>query len=343
MDQNKFIELIGKKLTNSLSSKEEESFNSSLDDHYYQTLYQKFENLWNGTKEEHIALNAKSAFDNVLRRTFNEQPEYIYSEWENNRYKWKIDLRGIAAIFIFFILASFSAYWLINSSPTEIKEFHAREIVKSNPKGQKSTVFLCDGSKVILNSGSSITYNSFFDDDKREVKISGEAYFEVEHEKDRPFIVKTDFMDVRVLGTSFNVKAYDNTNCIIVSLASGQVEVYENEKDLGSTDRIILSPGQAISYDTNVKSFDKIVSFNPEADYGWKDGLIYFEKASFDEIISRLSNWYNVEFEIQGEPKKDWNYSGKFDNDALSNVIHALSFSEKFSYKFKGNKIIIKF
>ena len=343
MDKNKFIELIGKKLTNSLSSKEKESFNSSLEDPYYQTIYKKFESIWKGTREEYTALNTKAVFNKVLERAHKEQPEHITSEWENNRYKWKIGSGGIAAIFIFFILVSFGAYWVINSTTTEIKEIQSREIVKSNPKGQKSTVFLSDGSKVILNSGSTITYSSIFDNDKREVKIYGEAYFEVEHEKDRPFIVKTDYMDVRVLGTSFNVKAFENQKSIKVSLTTGQVEVYEHGKDLGSIDRIILSPGQTISYDINEMSFEKITSFNPEADYGWKDGLIYFEKASFNDVVSKLSNWYNVDIKIQGKPKKEWNYSGKFDNYALNNVLHAISFSEKFVYKFEGNKVTIKF
>lgn len=343
MDRNKFIELIGKKLTDSLSSREEESFNASLDDPYFQAVYRKFEKIWKGTREEYTALNTEGVFNRVLERAHKEQPESISSEWESKRYRWEIGLSRIAAIFIFFIIVLFGAYWIINSATTEVKEIQSVEIVKSNPKGQKSTIFLSDGSEVILNSGSSITYPTLFDKDKRIVKIHGEAYFEVEPEKNRPFIVKTDYLDVRVLGTSFNVRAFDNLNSIKVSLAIGQVEVYEHGKDLGSIDRIMLSPGQAISYDINNMSFDKITNFNPEAEFGWKDGLIFFNKASFSEVVSKLSNWYNVDIKVQGKPKKDWNYSGKFDNYALSNVLHALSFSEKFNYKLEGNKVTIKF
>ncbi|MCK5369706.1 MAG: FecR family protein [Cyclobacteriaceae bacterium] len=343
MDKDKFIELIGKKLTKSLIPKEEEAFNSLLDDSNNKTIYRKFENLWKGSREEYSALNSKRAFNRVLIQIQKEELEYINSEGENNRYKLKIGIRRIAAIITFFIVVSFGVYWYINLNPTEINEIHAREIIKNNPRGQKSTVFLPDGSNVILNSESSITYSSIFDNDKREVRISGEAYFEVDHDNDRPFIVKTDYMDIRVLGTSFNVNAFKNTNGIKVSLVTGKVEVYENGKDLDSINKIILSPRQAISYNINKSSFDKITRFNPEAEYGWKDGLIYFEKASFDEIISRLSNWYGVDFIIHGKPKKEWIYSGKFDNYALSNVLHALSFTGKFNYELEGKKVEIKF
>ncbi len=249
----------------------------------------------------------------------------------------------VAAIITFFMVVSFGVYWYIDLSNHKVNDIIAVEIIKSNPKGQKSTVFLPDGSKVILNSESSISYSSIFDNDSRRVRLSGEAYFEIEKEVDRPFIVYTNYINIKVLGTSFNVMAFENKKTVKVTLTTGQIEVHKNGNQLVSKDNILLYPGQAISYNIDKTSFDKITSFNHEAEYGWKDGLIYFDKASFSEVISKLSGWYGVDFIIQGKPKKEWNYSGKFDNYAMSNVLNALSFTGKFEYELENKIVNIKF
>jgi len=343
MEQDKFITLIGEKLTGSLNKKEEESFNSLLNDSDNQSLYRDFERLWKGSKEEYSALNSKSAFNRVRNQIQKEQPDYVVSANKNNRKKLNISFLKIAAIITFFMVVSFGVYWNIDLNNRNVIDIQSVEIIKSNTSGQKSTVFLPDGSKVILNSESSLSYSSNFDNDSRKVRLSGEAYFEIEKDIDRPFIVNTNHINIKVLGTSFNVTAFENKETVKVTLTSGQIEVHENGDQLESKDNILLYPGQAISYNINKTSFDKITSFNPEAEYGWKNGLIYFEKASFDEVISKLSDWYGVDFIIHGKPKKEWNYSGKFDNYAMSNVLNALSFTGKFKYELEKKIVTIKF
>ncbi len=342
MNEDKFIELIGKKLSNSLTQEEEKLFTSSLNDNTYNLLYTKYKSLWKESREEINAFNTQSTFRKVISQINHQQNEYIIPELQETNYNWNNRLRRFAAIIGFFVAVSFGVYWFIHI-PAETIELQTKEIIKSNPRGQKSTVFLPDGSKVILNSESSITYSSIFAKDTREVRISGEAYFEVEHDSERPFIVKTDYVDVKVLGTSFNVKAYKGLKSIKVSLAEGKVEIHKNGEKSNSADKATLIPNQTISYSINESSFGKITHFNPEAEYGWKDGLIYFEKASFNEVVSRLKSWYGVSFVIKGEPVKEWNYSGKFDNYALSNVLNAVSFTGKFKYELKGKKVTIKF
>lgn len=343
MNQDKFIELIGKKLSKSLTQEEEKTFSSSLNDDTNNLLYSKYKNLWNESREEISAFNTQSTFEKVVSKINHQANEYIIPEFKETKNNWNMGLSRVAAIIIFFVLVSFGAYWFINIAPVDSHQIQTIEITKSNPRGQKSTVFLPDGSKVILNSESSITYSSTFNENIREVTISGEAYFDVEHDTERPFVVKTDYVDVVVLGTSFNVKAYKDLNSIKVSLTKGKVEVQKNDAKSNIVDKTVLLPNQTISYNINESSFGKIIHFNPEAEYGWKDGLIYFEQASFNEVISRLSSWYGVSFAIDGEPQKQWNYSGKFDNYALSNVLNAISFTGKFKYDLKGKEVTIKF
>ncbi|MCG8308076.1 MAG: FecR domain-containing protein [Cytophagales bacterium] len=338
MHTDKQIELIGKKLSGSLTNSEQDTFRELMEKPEFGKLCRKYEKIWTGSREQYRVLNSQSVLSRIKREIQTESGQY------RSRYRSDYQYLGrIAASIVFLLAVAFTIFWYISDpSSKPVEQVLSRQVVKENPRGQKSTVFLPDGSKVILNSESRIEYLSVFEGESRTVRLSGEAFFEVERNEKLPFIVKTDVMDIRVLGTSFNVVALDRKK-YKVSLARGQVEVLENVQNDGSIDKVMLFPGQAISYDPAALSFTEITKFNPEADFGWKNGLIYFENASFEEVMNRLGSWYGVEFTIIGTPDKEWHYSGKFDNYALDNVLYALSFTGKFRYELEGKKVQINF
>jgi ferric-dicitrate binding protein FerR (iron transport regulator) len=179
----------------------------------------------------------------------------------------------------------------------------------SNPRGSKVIdMALSDGSHVWLNAGSSLTYPVAFMSKERKVSITGEAYFEIARDASKPFYVNKGSATVKVLGTHFNVDAYDDDENIKVTLIQGSVKVLNtagtnpaagSSADNGSAEGIILTPGQqaAITKDNPIR-----IVPNPdlEAVMAWKDGLFNFNKVSLQDVMRQLSRWYDVDVQYQG-------------------------------------------
>ena len=214
------------------------------------------------------------------------------------------------------------------------------EVKKSNPSGQKSIIFLPDGSKVYLNAESRIAYPDDFMGSSRNVKLEGEAFFEVARDEERPFIVSTGQFSTTAIVTSFNIRAYKREEKIEVSLATGKVLVSDVNRD---NDRsMFLTPGEQMVY---LKESDKvsITNFDDKSALGWKEGLIYFDQADFDEVIRKLSRWYGVEFNVQNKPDKGWIYNGEFRNQSLEHVLMGMSLTKNFQYEIDSLYVNISF
>ncbi len=164
----------------------------------------------------------------------------------------------------------------------------------SNPRGSKViNMALADGSKVWLNAGSSLTYPVSFIGNERNVSVTGEAYFEVTHDASRPFIVNNGSMDVRVLGTHFNVNSFkDDGNDIKVTLLQGSVKI-ENGNTTG-----ILKPGQQATVTADVKILDNI---DIQQVMAWKNGYFQFNNASLQIVLKEISRWYDVDVVYEGK------------------------------------------
>ncbi len=221
----------------------------------------------------------------------------------------------------------------------ELAERQAPEelIVKSNPKGQKSTIMLSDGTKVVLNSESELTYTTGYGKDDRKVILSGEAFFEVAENPEKPFIVQTSHLSTTALGTSFNVLAYENEH-EEVSLISGKVLV---EKNNNASEKEILEPGEMIQLYHDVQMVRK--SFDAQNKALWRDGILYLKDTPFDVTIAKLERWYGVDFKIEKGPSKSLTCNGRFDNEYLSNVLTSLGYSAGFQFDIEDKIVYIKF
>lgn len=250
----------------------------------------------------------------------------------------KIILRYAAVLIVFLSIG----YIFWPNSISEIEMPVVTEMIeRDNPLGQKSIIHLSDGSTVWLNADSKLSYSSDFNTKTRKLHLEGEAYFEVFKNPDIPFEVVTNDLVITALGTSFNVCAFGNKQTEKIELNTGRVKI----ECLDSMDNICtpsyLNPGdQALfSSRTGNISISEITDSDP---FGWKDGRIVFQHASFNEVIEVLTRWYNVEFEITGSLNQEWNYSTTFENEVLENVLKSLSFSEKIEYNMNGSLIKIK-
>ena len=250
----------------------------------------------------------------------------------------------VAASAAIFLTLGFLLYYLSNKSP---KSFDGQEavtpVVKSNPRGRKSSIPLGDGTIVYLNSESKITYPDSFPDSVRVVQLEGEAFFEVAKDKRRPFIVKTNYLTLKVLGTSFNVKTFSNSDEVTVALATGKVEVTDVGVSKEASNMVMLTPGQSVIFNKTQGAFGKILDFDPEYEYGWKDGLIYFNKASLKEVIDKLERWYDVKIIVENKPSNKWVYKAYHKNESLELVLQSMAHNEAFDFEIKGKEVTIKF
>jgi transmembrane sensor len=220
-------------------------------------------------------------------------------------------------------------------------EVVAQEIIyvkKITEKGQKLNMQLSDGSRVTLNSASTLVYQEYFNDSIRHIELIGEAYFDVSHDSSRPFIVKTGDLQTLALGTSFNIRYRPENNVNQVALVSGRVEVgFIDDKQ----ESVLLQAGEMAEIDFKGKLIQE--NFDIQQITAWKDAILYFNEAGLEEIIKRLENWYGVNIILKGHPKEVWKFSAKFENESLRNVLDALQYAQGFNYTLKDKLVTIEF
>jgi transmembrane sensor len=203
----------------------------------------------------------------------------------------------------------------------------------SNPKGSKViNMVLSDGSKVWLNAGSSLTYPVSFMGSERRVSVEGESYFEVAHNASMPFIVKNGTVDIRVLGTHFNVNAFhDDGEDVKVTLLEGSVKI-NNANATG-----LLKPGQQALVNNNVKIKNDV---DLDLVMAWKNGYFQFANSSLQNVLKELSRWYdvNVVYEGKNQPRQ---FVGEIQRDLnLTEVLKILE-KNKVHFKIEGKNLIV--
>lgn len=177
------------------------------------------------------------------------------------------------------------------------------------PFGHRHSIVLCDGTKVQLNSGSQLIFPAEFKGKTREVFLKGEGFFEVSKNKEKPFIVKTEFLDLRVLGTSFNVSSYQDEQTVTTVLVEGKVAIHENGKLFGGT-KIELKPGEGCFYNVN-NSNSQVKEVDVNDFVSWKDGIFRFKDQPLTDVIGRVKKYYNKNIVIEGIDLPQTLISGK--------------------------------
>ena len=171
-----------------------------------------------------------------------------------------------------------------------------RMITKTTQRGQKANIVLADGTTIRLNSESSLTYPESFTNETREVKLTGEAFFEVARNEQKPFIVESGEINTTVLGTSFNIKAFPDKN-IEVSVATGKVKVTSQSVDQGTDKEVLLTPNQQAVYEPSGSLQKREVDLSKYL--AWQEGRIIFDEIPLGEAILILERWYNVSFVLE--------------------------------------------
>lgn len=208
------------------------------------------------------------------------------------------------------------------------------------PCGQQKKVWLSDGTLVHLNAGSSLAFPATFFGNTREVYLRGEGFFEVSRNKKVPFIVKTNHIDVKVMGTAFNVSAYDDEYIVSAVLVEGKVKVLQKNQILAN-DEFTLAEGQGLFY--SVSDQNSVVNEVDVDDFVlWKDGLFKFHNMPLVDLIRRVQKYYNLPIQIEGEELSNILVSGKLVlSEDFSEVMKYLSKTIEGSYEKTQDSIYI--
>lgn len=209
-----------------------------------------------------------------------------------------------------------------------------------NPKGSRvAAITLSDGSRVWLNSGSSLTYPVAFVDEEREVSITGEAYFEIaksaslkQEGKKRPFLVRAHDVTTEVMGTHFNVNSYNDEPDVKVTLLEGLVRIRSNQESK------LLKPGSQAQVSSTIK-----IATDSDLDevMAWKNGRFQFEGAGVEDVMRQLSRWYDVEIVYEGKPTKEHFSGGISRGVEVSKVFKMLEATGAVHFRIEGKRIVV--
>src|SRR5690606_13071965 len=201
--------------------------------------------------------------------------------------------------------------------------------------GEKKEFTLSDGTIVFLNSASRLTYTPHYNDDNRELNLIGEAYFNVTSNPEKPFIVHTKGLNTKVHGTSFNINAYDDNEEITVSVTSGKVNVFDNQKI-----NEFLVVNQALTFNTLDKSHVKKQS-NTENATVWKNNVLLLDDYDLEATCKILEKWFDVKIDISDENLKSETIHGTFSQANLKDVLTSIQFSIGIAIEYKNDKHIL--
>ena len=203
---------------------------------------------------------------------------------------------------------------------------------------ERKLVTLPDGTTIMLNRYSSLTYPESFEGGKRIVALKGEAYFEVAKDSQHPFVVETKDINVQVLGTHFNVEAYANSQTNKTILLEGSVKVYNKPQTL----QAILKPNQCAIYSKDKKLICEEVGEQAKEEIAWREGKLIFRKNPISEIANELSQSFNTQIDIKDQKLRNYKISARFEkNETLKEILDLLQSAGYFDYTIQNNRIII--
>jgi ferric-dicitrate binding protein FerR (iron transport regulator) len=213
----------------------------------------------------------------------------------------------------------------------------AREHTLIVPVGGEYRVQLSDGTLAFLNSGTELRYpESFAAGGRREVHLRGEAWFEVEADATRPFVVHAGGVETRALGTAFNVSAYERTGRLLVTLVAGSVEVASDRQ------RVLLAPGQQALHDKQAGGVETR-EVATELYTSWKDGYYTFDRAPLEEIMMTLSLWYGIEVHYRDEAARHLQFTGRLRRyEDATRFLEMIGETRNVLFDIRGNDVTIR-
>ena len=358
MVNERFIELLAKKLSDEIDESEAEELKFLLaDDEECRQQYNFFKTYWNQDQEQ--CSNSDLLFHNIKSRIGVVDEVITEAIAPKRLYRIPLFWRSVAAIFlagiciyVFYYCYQFSA----NS-----KVVNTLELTKT-PSRSRSKIFLSDGSVVTLNSETTLKYPATFNGATREVYLDGEAFFSVAKDHAHPFIVHAGKMSIKVLGTAFDVKYYANDTHSETTLIRGAIEVTMADRP---SDRIILKPNEKLILNSasirRRKTRGKLIAVNDTTstnyaltnlthlksndttivETSWVNNKLVFKDEPFTDLANQMQRWYGIKVKFKNNNVKDYHFTGVFEKESITQALDALKMIETFTYKYKNETVYI--
>lgn len=354
MDHDRFIVLVTRKLAGEITTKEQTELELILGEAEYHNKYKWLEQFW-AQKEHDTRPDTERSLEKLMR-SIGEQEGHPAEYSLTARIAAKrprhyaagrmVLLTGclvavLAVIYFFTGRAGFPATNASLAKATGIDPA-AAVVVKQNTKGTRSFITLADGTKVWLNADSRLKYPAAFSGTTREVELIGEAFFDVSKNKHKPFIIHLENGTVRVLGTSFNIKAYQNSKLIETSVLTGRVAFIPTGQLRGKNkmDTTFLTHDMKAVYVFKTGEL-KTSNTSSEQDKAWTEGKLIFNGASFQEIAESLERSFGKEVVFNNDEIMKYHLTGSFENNSLEQILYYLSRTKPFTYSITDTQIII--
>lgn len=358
MNDNRIIVLLTRKMAGEINEQEQEELTRLLTENPEAVYYQEFvKELWlSNTADDSTAdtlykrhkARHQHKFDFMERAGDKNIVSIKRQQQQSTKRKWIIYRVAASVLCIFF--AGF--FWKhINVGAVD------ENVEITAEKGVRKQCTLPDGTKVWLNADSRLSYRDFKDTKQRLVNLEGEAYFDVAKNKNKPFIIKTEKISIRVLGTAFNVKAYPNEQKTEATLITGAIELSVNERP---KERIVLKPSEKIAVMNSrqttapheketgplivtIESLSKVHVENREyiQETSWIDNKLIFKNETMEELIPKLERWYDVNIQLKAPKVKGYRYTANITDENIAQLLRAMQLIKPFQYKIEDDEIII--
>ena len=286
---------------------------------------------WLDESEKHkeVLVRERMVFDAMIVSGGITDRQSVQSRKKRTRVVFMELLRVAAVILVMFLVGGYIYV-------RKMEEIRLANNIVTVPVGQRVNLQLPDGTSVWLNASSEIIYPAYFSGSTREIHLNGEAYFEVEHNASKPFIVHTETFDIKVLGTKFNVEAYKGMEGFTTALMEGSVEVTDRKNKDKS---VRLYPAQKVAFRNGELCKSPIDNYDV---YLWREGFIFFKENRFADLMRQLEKNYGVRILINNEAVKEKVFSGKFrTTDGIDNALRLLQKEGHYTFEWDENKTTV--
>lgn len=363
-DQNLVLDkLLVKYLTGDADQKEREDarkwINESVENRRY---FDQLKDIDRAVKTSGLtdSYNTDLSWERVRSKYFKE---LVAKERDSDRAERRIFITSLlkyAAFFALILTLGVVAIRYINKT----REQKVSEIwyTVESPYGSRVRLLLADGSKVWLNAGSTFRYSSLFGQTNRKVFLTGEAFFSVKKDSSKQFIVTTPHLDVKVFGTEFNVKAYNNEDNVQTTLVSGSVTLEGELVSKTGKESVTLEPNQIATYyispgytvenksdvipdsNTQTKETDNpniTPKINPAIYTSWKDPVWYIEREPLLSLTKKFERRFNIKFVFESQNLQEYKFTGTLKDETLEQVLNLVKYSAPIEYRIKNNEVIL--
>lgn len=351
----RFFEIVIKDLAGDTSPQEDQELQHIVsEDTVFARQYELFRMYW--SQNHHDYIDGRRLFDNVQSRINELEKEAGISDMQPlmepvvvgkvRRLGWV----SAAAASVALLLTA--GTWFYYTS-------HRSDLVaKSTARGEKSTFIMEDGTRVTLNADSKLEYAAGFPEKNREVYLTGEAFFDVHQDANKPFIIHTENMNIKVLGTAFNIKSYPNEASTEATLLRGAIEVTVPDNP---SEKIIMKPSQklivhnTVNHDSTKTKSVAVKNIYPALttltyfqqrdtmimETSWLQNKLVFQDEDFESLAKRMERWYNISIRFSRTDSRQLRFTGILEGETIAEALRALHMTESFNYRIEDSTIVI--